>query len=335
VATIFALKPSISLMGTLHRREGLIHLTSYYLLFLLSKNIKNKKYVINIIHTILIMGIFNMVYGICQTVPILSKLSNVVSPWMYARGTFGNSNFYGTYMLIELTLALGLYFYKSNKYLIFVFIYTFCLILSGCMGSILSFIIICICLFLIKIIKKEDYKKIFFTFLSLIISIFIITNTTKSEIIKDLNVFKSEINETITTGLKDEYGTNRIYIWNRTLNEVPKHILTGVGIDNFEYAFNPRIVTFDEFLVVDKAHNEYLQKLFTEGIFSMITYIVLLLTILIYGIKNVRKNLIYMPLLLLFIGYSIQAFFNISVIDIAPLFFIFSGLLVYDEKRNK
>ena len=37
-----------------------------------------------------------------------------------------------------------------------------------------------------------------------------------------------------------------------------------------------------------------------------------------------------------FIGYSIQAFFNISVIDVAPYYFIIIGLIFskYEENNN-
>ena len=38
-----------------------------------------------------------------------------------------------------------------------------------------------------------------------------------------------------------------------------------------------------------------------------------------------------MALFLAFVGYSVQAFFNISVIEVAPLFWIIIGLL-YDRK---
>jgi putative inorganic carbon (HCO3(-)) transporter len=70
--------------------------------------------------------------------------------------------------------------------------------------------------------------------------------------------------------------------------------------------------------------------LITQGIFSLIAYLSLYGTIIIKKIKSKEKN-IY--LILPIIGYLTQAFFNISVIEVAPFFYISLGILNsrYDE----
>ena len=84
----------------------------------------------------------------------------------------------------------------------------------------------------------------------------------------------------------------------------------------------------------DKVHNEYLQILITEGIFCLISYLVMYGIICIRGMKNSFKNKeIY--LLLPVIGYLVQAFFNISVIEVAPIFFIALGLCCKDDNMLK
>ena len=42
----------------------------------------------------------------------------------------------------------------------------------------------------------------------------------------------------------------------------------------------------------------------------------------------------YLPLLLLFIGYCIQAFFNISVIEVAPMFYMALGLCINKDNAK-
>ena len=105
-----------------------------------------------------------------------------------------------------------------------------------------------------------------------------------------------------------------------------------MGIDNFYYGFgDDKIIDIKSERAVDKAHNEYLQKLVTEGIFSFITYMTLLIMIFINSIKKLIKekdnNVILICLVITFIAYSIQAFFNISVICVAPIYYIIMGLL--------
>ena len=94
----------------------------------------------------------------------------------------------------------------------------------------------------------------------------------------------------------------------------------GCGLDNLRVVY-PQ----DKGLIYDKAHNIYYQMLITNGVFALITYCLLCLIIFIKGFKF--KNSFYIAIFIAFIGYSIQAFGNISVIDVAPYFFIILGLL--------
>ena len=147
-----------------------------------------------------------------------------------------------------------------------------------------------------------------------------------------------ETKEITKLNFDDNYGTKRMYIWKSTLKVVPKYILHGVGIDNFVYAFDGKILTRKymkngkvQYRVYDKAHNEYLQILITEGIFALIFYLLFYGFIVFYGIKNsvlTKKVFLILPI----IGYLIQAFFNISVIEVAPIFFISLGLSI-DRSR--
>lgn len=81
--------------------------------------------------------------------------------------------------------------------------------------------------------------------------------------------------------------------------------------------------------IFDKAHNEYLQILVTEGIFCFLSYIALYGIIFFYGVKNSIKNK-ELYLILPIIGYIVQAFFNISVIEVAPIFYMTLGLCIED-----
>ena len=63
----------------------------------------------------------------------------------------------------------------------------------------------------------------------------------------------------------------------------------------------------------------------TQGIFSLISYLALFAIVTKKGIKHsFKQNEVF--LVLPIIGYLVQAFFNISVIEVAPIFYIALGL---------
>ena len=127
------------------------------------------------------------------------------------------------------------------------------------------------------------------------------------------------------------YGSGRLILWQNTLKLVPKYFFFGCGIDNFGYAYTR--VNGASYGYYDKAHNEYLQTLVTQGIFVTITYLTLLAIIFFRGLKC--NNNLTITLFISFIGYSVQAFLNISVVTVAPFYFIIMGLLVNQIEQEK
>ena len=121
-----------------------------------------------------------------------------------------------------------------------------------------------------------------------------------------------------------------MWIWKRSLQIIPKNILTGAGIDNFGYAFlrvDDRRIAY-----VDKAHNEYLQLLITQGVFALITHLLLLILVFRKGIKS-KEPLVWI-LMFSFVGFAVQAFMNISVYNVTPFYYIVMGLLVGYSKEE-
>ena len=183
-----------------------------------------------------------------------------------------------------------------------------------------------------------DWKKIVIVCASFILTFIIVSNgvelyckkvfndnivssyTIKGDILNTLNLFgvsKGNNEENITI---EDYGSGRITIWKNALKVVPKYFWLGSGIDTFGYVYQK-----DSNVYYDKAHNEYLQILVTEGIFTLISYLSLLLLLFIDGVKS--NNKLIWVLMMAFIGYALQAFLNISVNTVAPTFYIIMGMM--------
>lgn len=330
-----------SIWGAYGRNEGFLSILCYYLLFLNSKSLDEKQ--INVvIKTFFGVGTIQFVYCLLQVffrfpgLPLFS-LSGVN---YMAMGFVNNPNFLGSYCIMLLGLALMLYFVKSErKYFVLSIIFFINLILAQSTGPFFAFIILFIFMIVFMKIKGIiDWKKIGFVCASFILTFIIVSNgvelyckkvfndkivssyTIKGDILNTLNLFgvsKGNNEENITI---EDYGSGRITIWKNTLKVVPKYFWLGSGIDTFGYVYQKGGNVY-----YDKAHNEYLQILVTEGIFTLISYLSLLLLLFIDGVKS--NNKLIWVLMMAFIGYALQAFLNISVNTVAPTFYIIMGMM--------
>lgn len=346
ISTIFAINKEVAVFGTFSRNEGLLVIITYYILFLINKNLNNKTYKNIILNIILIFGLLHCVYGICQYFD-LKTIFTIINKRHYSTGLENNPNFFATIMIICLSITLSKSLINKEKnsiiYTIISPIYFMGVIVSGAMSATLTLAIIIPIIFLILIFSKPKIKTtiIKLVYLSSIfyLCFYLFNNIDNSYLVSQFNKTKNEISNVAHGNFQDEYGTGRIYIWRNALELSSKNLINGIGIDNFLYGFGEEKELRDmrSYLPVDKVHNEYLQKLVTEGIFSIIIYISLLLLIFIKSLKKIikDKDTLLVTLFITFVTYAIQAFFNISVICVAPIFYIIMGLLTSEVTHEK
>lgn len=326
VSTLFSSFRKVAVLGSYTRNEGLLSLLSYYLIFLNFKNLKSKKYLNYVIKIILGVGVFQVGYSIIQ---VFTDLSFVVKslPEYMGMGLCGNPNFLGSYMVI-LTLYTACLYMMEGKYIILSVIFFLGLILASSTGPFIGFFM-AIIFFLIIYRKKIKLKRVgvvtlLFT-LTFIAHDSLLNLKYKSSIDPNYNVKLETIQtvETIKEGNIKQVGNGRLTIWKHSLPLIKDNLVIGSGPDTFLYVYKAG--------VVDKAHNVYLQMLITTGIISLIIFLIILFILFTFSIRV--EESITIALLIAFIGYSIQAFANISTIDVAPLYFIISGLLYYNNKN--
>jgi len=145
--------------------------------------------------------------------------------------------------------------------------------------------------------------------------------------------FVYEVREILHGNIQDEFGTNRVYIWRNALEVYPNYPMIGSGPDTFRHAF-PEDAQFYYGEPYDKAHNEYLQILICQGIIGLICYLVFLGGVLLKSIPKVFKNPMVMAVLAAFVGYSAQAFFNISVPIASQMLWVLAGMLASKRFRE-
>ena len=337
ISTIFAINIKVSFLGENRRYEGLFSLISYYLIFLNAKSIKKKESKEKLINVFLYLGLFQVAYSLIQVYSdwgIVRRADKV----FLAMGLCGNPNFLASYMAMLVILSSTLFIKnKDKKYFVLAIIYNVGLVLAESTGPFLA-VIITLIFIVIYFHKKEYVKRTLLLGFALLIT-FILTNT--SSMFVQEKVFNHNIpsqynivSEILDTVKKvsandekiEELGHGRIRIWSILLPKVKNYWLVGAGIDNIAYVY-PQSGN----QIVDKAHNQYLQILITNGLPALILYCALSLIIFIKGLKLKNDDI---ALYMLFVVYSIQAFTNISVIDVAPYFFLFFGLLASNFNKK-
>ena len=142
-------------------------------------------------------------------------------------------------------------------------------------------------------------------------------------------------------GLKgmESLGSNRGYIWDRTLPLLKNTIILGHGPDTFplyfpQYDFIGKLRMYQTAgIFVDKPHNFYLQIAVNTGIVSLL---VLLAVFGIYFITSIKiyfkqkvnnfLSIAGIACFTAFCGYAVAGMFNDSVVAVAPIFWILLGL---------
>ena len=344
-----------SIFGHTSRYEGLITFITYICIYLCAKKFfryENYKELFNILFIVyMLIGIL----GIAQRYINFFVLFPIFNKGICA--TFGNSNFFGSFISIVLPITIAIFVFKGNKRafilsLVMFFNLISCTVRSAWVAFIIYFII-----FLIYLIKEKNikyFKRLVFCiicFTSIFIFLFNepklirkriqLDNKNKRakimSIDRQINKTVKELNQTKETGNYSKVGSGRIEIWSMTLKLIKQVPIFGCGTDNLYNGLQKYCPEeFDTFFnrtntYVDKAHNEYLNIAATTGIPSLIVYLIFLSLVLFPKLKIMFKDKTILILSLAIGSYLIQAFFNISTLGIAPLLYMILGLIDNEE----
>jgi O-antigen ligase len=336
IPSIFSNYKFTAFFGNVNRCEGFFIYALYIFNFIIaSKFINVTRKSVNIV---LVAASVMAAYGIIQFFgidPIQQwSLGKISVP--HAIGTIGNRNFLSSYLCIFLFISVAGYIFIGKKnYLIYSIILFAGLISTMTRGGWLAFVIYSFIGLLFIFKNKKQLKRALIIFIAFIL-VFISMNIKSGGVVFDRADSTVEIREDNTTVIRD---SGRIKILKITFEAFKDRPLLGWGPDtltkrlNDEYPelHNEHIKSQGQ--VVDKSHNEYLEYAVSNGIFSLAAYLTLLGMILIKLFK-VGYNPISKILFLTIIGYMLQGFFNISVIMVAPIFWMFLGMSLKLVENN-
>lgn len=334
-------------------REGILVYFSYYSVALLASRIQNANYRRKLIYAFFIIGIVEILVGIlqfagCWPYPPLfdgevavGESSFGVREWAF--GFTEQYNFFAALAVVFSALTAGETLLSTGRkrwrrwlalsgVCFFGIMTTYTRI--GWLGTI-GYICFAILLYFISRKKNQlkselSIKKItalMLLYIAIFFAFMIIFPRARGNITESI--------EEAESGDFGRLGNGRMFFWIQGLETVPEYWYVGTGLDNYVYAFfwdDPDYIGYFQ----DKAHNEYIHILVTQGVFSLITF----LTLIIYNLytaskryllstvkKDEQKNTFVM--LLMYSGYLCQAMVNSSVTNVAIYNWIITGLLLY------
>lgn len=274
------------------------------------------------------------VYGIFQKFGLDFQPQD---PLMYggpgaSYATIGNPNFLGSFLTLALPILIYAFIRGPKAYLLPCGLVYFCLLCTNTrgawIGSLLGFVLLGVFL-----LGERENRRLFAVVsgvFALLTLVFLLVNSGFGA--RFLSVF-ADLSKMLRGDDWEKGGSYRLFIWSKTLELIRMRPLTGFGIETLgqvmgQYFEKDIIRVTGRHLVIDRAHNEYLHIAVSSGIPAALSYLAFEGTTLYRGLKNWRRSLMLVPLVCSIAAYMAAACFNISVVTVAPVFWIFCGIAV-------
>jgi putative inorganic carbon (HCO3(-)) transporter len=259
--------------------------------------------------------------------------------------TIGNSNFLGKYLVLVIPLVVSFYLNGNSfmmRFLLFaaLLVCLAALVLTFTRASWLSMVLgFSLFLFLAFRNRLLNVKKRRFISLGiLLVGTIFFLNSYSAE-----NSFLSggRVYERISKVFKDKKSkgvATRLFVWKRALPLIKEKTWLGHGAETFEIAFKKDnrdyIETFNDYVSIDRAHNNYIDNAFSHGLIGLGAYLAVIIAFLMHML-NLLKNasddyhkLLYVGIISGYCGYLFNDMFIFSVVSVSPTFWSLMGLSI-------
>lgn len=319
--------PYTIIYGAVGRFEGAITLYLYIVLFYLAY--KFFEWDEKVLPYLAVSTMVVSTVGIAQA--ILSQAINTNS-WPYmASSSFGNPNFFSSYLTIFLPIYILAYLKNGKPFYLITSIVTFgALVCTKTLGGYITFAIYFVIILIYSLTQKFKMKHIGILVLSFTIMFILLNICAQNVYLKEFISIQDEV-ENLEQG-SESFATNRGFIYKVSLNAIKERPLLGIGPDSLGAYFIEFVYLepdYESNVIFDKAHCEYLQIAVCTGIPSLICYVVIMgiigITIFMKHLSD-KSNVTTFAVGLSILSYLIQAAGNISVTNVAPMFWIMLGV---------
>ncbi len=367
ISTIFSLDRHTSIFGYYGRfNGGLISTLSYMILYFAF--VSNSFNVEKILKSILTSSLFVILWAVpgkfghdLTCLVFTGKFNNLCwdneilafRPELRAFSTLGQPNWLGAYLAVS--FFIGIYFLiknsKNKKYLILNTCYlllNFSMILFTRSRSALFSVFVGLVLFAgyHLLFIKTSFKKVLIILLIVTVIPILFFKTGEDKVDKYLKFPITKFQETnnppaggpiIFSNVTESFDIRKI-VWQGAWDLSKKYPLFGTGVETFAFSYNfvrpaSHNLTSEWDYVYNKAHNEYLNFLATTGFVGLGSYLLMIVFVVVYGIKNYKKSLT--PLLIIsYITILITNFFGFSTTTAQLFFFLIPALVIMENHQQ-
>ena len=326
---------TLQLFGIDGRNTGLILYINLLVVLLATSIVSSKGFIKNLINTLMLCGLLNLLYGVIQFIgrdPI--DWNNSYNPII---GYFGNPNFQSAFLGIVGASTFALFFkskvtlvYRSILF-IFLLLDLFLIIASKSQQGILVFASGFFVSSYLMLLKSKKYFRISKYFgLSIVLSITVVV----------LDIFQKVPWESV---LYKPSVSNRGDLWRAAWRMASDNPFTGVGFDSYEYYYRTyrdevSIITRGASTTSNSAHNVFLDILSSGGFILLAIYLGIFILVILSAIKVLKRedeyNIYFVALFAAWIAYQIQSIISINQIGLALWGWILSGAIIGYERHT-
>jgi putative inorganic carbon (HCO3(-)) transporter len=348
-STLHSMKVSLVGEGTEH--QGLVMMISYVILFSLAARI-NRVNLERLCQLIVLSSLFAAVYSILQYYHLAFLPQDAVDKLMFGKRTysfFDNPDYFGSYLVLVIPLTITAYLSSQQRKKRILYLFILCTQFisliesqtrSAWLGVAIGFLIVSVWV----VWKRKTLWRKWVLIILAACLIFTFSNLASHQ--RDLSravTITNDAQKIITNKDAGSAGASRWDIWQLSLPLISKHFWLGTGPNTFEQVFYSQDAKqIKKYLGPGKIYdenNDYLQIALTMGVPALLVYLLILSIIVMRGIKQLKEldhhqKLISIGLLAAILGYLVQAIFNISVVSVAPYFWLLLGFLVNQKRRG-
>lgn len=345
LSTVFSADIYTSVVGAWTRHEGYLTWLGYLSVFYFFYRLINYHdfSLEKLMKNLFVVSAVISIYGILQHFDY--DFISLIVPWESPTSSiafFDNPNFYGTYLVLTMGIGMGLYLIASEKkpllfYGIVLTLMTSVLLYTNTRSAWIGLAIVAL-FYTFTIVKQYKlWKKWVVLLLAMGIMAVAINASEGNRYLGKIFITLEESGDLLDEGLTGHEGSSRLIIWQKDVTILDDYFWIGSGVDTHAIVFPATPDELEEYfnnrtIMVDKAHNEYLQIAVTIGIPALLVYLLLLFSVYRKAIQalkvaNKQQKLIICTLLAVITGYLVQAIFNISVVSVAPILWMLLGIV--------
>ena len=347
ISAVFSVNPGVYSIGRPYVCETPAHFLGYFFMFFAGTRIKSPEYRKRLLAVLFLAEAVHGVVAFLQTFDIEIAYCLLTRHPGAAYGLTMNSNFYGSLSVFMLAGVSGAFLFadeftkrKGVKPLLALFagfvLYTMLgsrarLALVGFAVMVLVYAVSGLVMLKGNIDRAllKRYFKNLLILLAVFAAVFAVTYLLTDYVSEEIQRTRMEVEGK----LDNDIGSDRLLLWKCGLQTVPRHWATGIGLDNFPQVFYELYGDVNLPFFRNNAHNEFIHVLVTQGVFAFAGYMFIYLRTVVINVRKIFRGddetsrALSWILLGMFVTYAAQSFFSVSVISVAPAFWLVLGTL--------